>query len=85
MLASVRSSTWDFMSVMACMTVIWMIWFIMSLVSAVLSMVWFWSWVTIRSSISSKDSVLLASSESASTVVDLCPTSLVGIGTLAGW
>ena len=50
---------WVFMSVMACMTVIWMIWFIMSLVSAVLSMVWFCSWVTIRSSISSKDSVLL--------------------------
>ena len=53
-LAVCTSSTAVVRVVRDCMTVMEMSWFIMSLVSAVLSMVWFWSWVIIKDSMSSK-------------------------------
>ena len=52
-LAVCTSSTAVVRVVRDCITVIEISWFIMSLVSAVLSMVWFWSCVTMRDNISS--------------------------------
>ena len=60
-MARVSSLIWLVISFMACMELIWTSWFIMSVVSAWLSMVWFWNWATIRPSMSVKERVDLSS------------------------